>query len=346
MNFDLLSTVTYGGCSAKIPASQLAAALGHLTQPHDDRLLVDISTHDDAGVFRIDSETALIQTTDFFPPVCSDPRTFGRIAAANSLSDVYAMGGTTLTALNIVCFPATKIPLEVLAEILAGGLEKVTEAGAVMIGGHTIDDFPPKYGLAVTGVVHPDRIITNAAARPGDRLILTKPLGIGVIIAGKRLGEVNDADYTAALDAMQQLNKAGANIMQRYNIRSATDVTGFGLLGHALKMAVASGVSFRFDSTAVPLLSGAHELTETGCIPGACFRNQEFVEAHLFVDEDVDYNRKMLMLDAQTSGGLLMCVPDEINAGAVLDDLHKEGYPHAVLIGEVVEKGNTTIVVN
>jgi selenide, water dikinase len=344
MEFDLLSTVTYGGCSAKIPAKQLEAALGHLTQPHDERLLVDISTHDDAGVFKINSETALIQTTDFFPPVCSDPRTFGRIAAANSLSDVYAMGGNALTALNIVCFPSTKIPLEVLAEMLAGGLEKVTEAGAVMAGGHTIDDFPPKYGLAVTGVVHPDRIITNAAARAGDTLILTKPLGVGVIIAGKRLGDVNDADYAAALDSMQQLNKAGAEIMQRYNVRCATDVTGFGLLGHAMKMAEASGVTFRFNSSAVPLLSGAYDLVENGCIPGACFRNQEFVEEQLKVAKGVDYNRKMLMLDAQTSGGLLMCVPEGVD-GSILDDLHTAGHPAAAVIGSVVEKKEVTLVV-
>ncbi|MBN1759086.1 MAG: selenide, water dikinase SelD [Chitinispirillaceae bacterium] len=345
MAFDLLSTVTYGGCSAKIPAGQLAAALSHLSQPHDERLLVDISTHDDAGVFRISEDIALIQTTDFFPPVCSDPRTFGKIAAANSLSDIYAMGGSALTALNIVCFPSTRIPLEVLAEILAGGQEKVTEAGAVITGGHTIDDFPPKYGLAVTGVVHPGRIITNAAARAGDRLILTKPLGVGVIIAGKRLGEVNDADYAAALDAMQQLNKTGAEIMQRYNIRCATDVTGFGLLGHAFKMAEASGVSFRFDNTAVPLLSGAYELTETGCIPGACFRNQEFVETQLIVEKGVDYNRKMLMLDAQTSGGLLICVPEEADANAMLDELHHTGYSAATQIGSVEPGGASSILV-
>ncbi len=345
MKFDLLSTVTYGGCSAKIPAKQLEAALGHLTQPYDERLLVDISTHDDAGVFKINSETALIQTTDFFPPVCSDPRTFGRIAAANSLSDVYAMGGSALTALNIVCFPSTKIPLEVLAEMLAGGLEKVTEAGAVMAGGHTIDDFPPKYGLAVTGAVHPDRIITNAAARAGDTLILTKPLGVGVIIAGKRLGEVNDADYAGALDSMQQLNKLGAEIMQRYNVRCATDVTGFGLLGHAMKMAEASGATFRFASSAVPLLSGAYDLTDGGCIPGACFRNQEFVEEQLTVAKGVDYNRKMLMLDAQTSGGLLMCIPAGVDTGSILDDLHKAGHPAAAVIGSVVKKEAVALVV-
>jgi selenide,water dikinase len=346
MTFDLLSTVTYGGCSAKIPAALLASALKNLRQPHDDRLLVDISTHDDAGVFKISDEIALIQTTDFFPPVCSDPRIFGRIAAANALSDVYAMGGTALTALNIVCFPSQKIPLEVLAEILSGGLDKVIEAGAVMAGGHTIDDFPPKYGLAVTGIVHPNRIITNAAARPGDRLILAKPLGTGVIIAGKRLGEVSNADYGASLDSMQQLNKAGAEVMQRFNVRCATDVTGFGLLGHALKMAEGSGTGIIIDSTAVPLLNGAYDLAESGCIPGACFRNQEFVEPQVSFAKSVDYYRKMLMLDAQTSGGLLMCIPENASVKTVLDELNSGGFPSAALIGQVVERGAVAIEVH
>ena len=345
MPFDLLSTVTYGGCSAKIPAAVLSGALKDLRQPSDDRLLVDISTHDDAGVFRISDDTALIQTTDFFPPVCSDPKTFGRIAAANALSDVYAMGGKALTALNIVCFPSRKIPLEALAEILAGGLEKVVEAGAVMTGGHTIDDFPPKYGLAVTGIIHPDRIITNAAAQPGDHLLLAKPLGTGVIIAGKRLGEVSDADYTGALNSMQQLNMRAAEVMQRFNVRCATDVTGFGLLGHAYKMAESSGVTFQIKSTAIPFLPGAYDLVETGCIPGASFRNQEFVEQWVKFEAGVDYNRKMLMLDAQTSGGLLMCIPGGASTGKVLAELHDAGYPQAAYIGEVAAKGTAAIQV-
>jgi len=196
--YDLLSTVEYGGCSAKLSANDLSAALADLPKTPHKNLLVDIETHDDAGVYKINDEYALIQTTDFFPPVCSDPYEFGQIAAANALSDVYAMGGEVLTALNIVAFPA-KAPLEVLKEILRGGIEKVIEAGGIMMGGHTIVDDIPKYGLAVTGWIHPNRIITNAAAKPGDVLILTKPIGAGIIMAGKRIGEISIEKYQPIL---------------------------------------------------------------------------------------------------------------------------------------------------
>ena len=189
--FDLLSTVVYGGCSAKLPANELNKALADLPKTPNKNLLVDIETHDDAGVYKINDEVALIQTTDFFPPVCSDPFEFGQIAAANSLSDVYAMGGKAITALNIVMFPA-KVPLEILKEILKGGIDKVLEADCVMVGGHTVVDDVPKYGLAVTGVVHPQKIITNSAAKAGDVLILTKPIGAGIIMAGKRINEISN----------------------------------------------------------------------------------------------------------------------------------------------------------
>lgn len=335
MQYDLLTTVTYGGCSAKISADKLAEALKDLPVQHDERLLVDITTHDDAGIYQLDSETALIQTTDFFPPVCSDPEMFGKIAAANALSDIYAMGGKALTALNIVCFPSAKIPLEVLTAILSGGQRKVAEAGAVIAGGHTIDDYPPKYGLAVTGVVHPEKFISNAAARPGDTLILTKPLGTGIIIAGKRIDEVATSAYDAALSSMQQLNKAGAEIMQEFSVRAATDITGFSLLGHATKMALASKCSFTIESEAVPLLDGAYDLAEMGCIPGASFRNQEYVHEHINISSHVDYNRKMCLFDAQTSGGLLMCVPESADPDIVISRLYENGFPHSRIIGTV-----------
>jgi selenide,water dikinase len=345
MPFDLLTTVIYGGCSAKLPAAQLAEALKHLPVSKDPRLLVDISTHDDAGVFKISDDIALIQTNDFFPPVCSDPRTFGRIAAANALSDVYAMGGTALTALNIVCFPSQKIPLEALSDMLAGGQDKVAEADAVIVGGHTIDDFPPKYGLAVTGIVHPDRIITNAAARAGDHLILTKPLGTGVIIAGKRLGEADEHSYAAALASMELLNKNGAAVMQRYNVKCATDITGFGLLGHATKMAQASRVTFLIRSREVPLLPGAYAFAEAGYLPGACFRNQEFTDPSVEFTKGIDYTRRMLLFDAQTSGGLFLCVPQGTDAGEIVQELRQCGYPDAAVIGEAVAKRTAAIVV-
>ena len=270
---------------------------------------MDIETHDDAGVYRISPGLALIQTVDFFPPVCSDPFEFGQIAAANALSDVYAMGGKALTAMNIMLFPSDRIPLEVLADILRGGQDKVTEAECLIVGGHTIDDYPPKYGLSVTGTVHPDCVITNAAARPGDALILTKPLGTGVIVAGKRMGMADDAVYRGALDSMKLLNKKGAIFMQQYDVRGATDITGFGLLGHAVNMARAGGVTFRIFADSLPLLPGAYALADKGCLPGACFRNQEFAQEECRFAKNIPYTLKMIMFDAQTSGGLFMAAP-------------------------------------
>jgi len=333
--FDLLTTVEYGGCSAKLSPERLAEVLHDLPAAEDRRLLVGISTHDDAGVMRLSDELAIIQTTDFFPPVCSDPYDFGQIAAANALSDVFAMGGEAVSALNLVMFPAEGIPLSVLREILRGGADKVAESGAVIVGGHTIADYPPKYGLAVTGTVHPDRVITNANARPGQILILAKPLGTGAVVAGQRLGEVRPADYHRALDSMKQLNKGGAEVMQRFGVRSATDVTGFGLLGHCLEMARSSGVTLKIESVRVPLLPGAYELVEWGCIPGAAFRNQAFVQRHTRFAPEMDYNRKMLLLDPQTSGGLLMTVSPEA-APSILEGLEAAGYPRSTPIGEVV----------
>ena len=343
--FDLLTTVEYGGCSAKLSPDQLAEALRGLPRADDDRLLVDISTHDDAGVYRLTDELAIIQTTDFFPPICSDPYEFGQIAAANALSDVFAMGGTAVVAMNLVMFPSEGIPLSVLREILRGGADKVAEAGAVVAGGHTIADDPPKYGLAVTGTVHPDRIITNARAESGELLVLTKPLGTGAVVAGRRIGECRTADYHTALESMKQLNRSGAEVMQQFDLRCATDVTGFGLLGHGLKMALAGDVALKIEAAKVPLLPGAYELVEAGCIPGAAFRNQAFVERQSRFLPSVDYNRKMLLLDPQTSGGLLMSVPPE-SVGAVVRRLTETGYSHAAVIGEVLPGSEPRLVIH
>ncbi len=344
MSFDLLTTVEYGGCSAKLPPGQLAAALADLPVVDHPNLLVDIETHDDAGVYRISDEVALVQTTDFFTPICSDPYEFGKIAAANALSDVYAMGGIPITALNLVLFPSSRIPLEVLKEILHGGQDMVAQAGAVIVGGHTIDDYPPKYGLAVTGTVHPDKIITNSGALPGDRLILTKPVGMGVLVAGARIGEAEEFHYRKALEYMMQLNKEGGEVMRKSGVRCATDVTGFSLLGHALKMARASGVTIRIDGRRVPLLDGAYDLVDLGCIPGACFRNQSFVENDTCFFSSLDYNIRMILLDAQTSGGLLMCVPPE-KTDRVLDALRESGHQHANEIGIVAERTDVELEV-
>lgn len=285
----------------------------------------------------------MIQTTDFFPPNCSDPYEFGQIAAANSLSDVYAMGGKPITALNLMMFPEEQISLDVYTEILQGGNDKVVEAGAVIVGGHTINDYPPKYGLSVTGIVHPTKIITNAKAEPGDILILTKPIGSGIIVAGQKLGEVSKENYQNALDYMKLLNDIASEIMQEYDVKAATDITGFSFLGHALKMAQASDVSFSIRSRDIPLLKGSYDLADLGCFPGACFRNQSYIERNCSF-QNVDYNLKMLMFDAQTSGGILMCVkpPDVDRALKKL----REIYPQTNVVGEVIEPNDNFLMIN
>lgn len=342
--FDLLSTVEQGGCSAKLPPDVLFDALGRLSAPSDPNLLVGIGTGDDAGVYRLTDEIALIETTDFFPPVCSDPFDFGQIAAANALSDVYAMGGKVLTAMNLVMFPASGIPFEVLHEIVRGGHEKVLEAGGLLVGGHTIADYPPKYGLAVTGVVHPERLINNANAEAGQVLILTKPIGTGALVAGQRLGQASAADYQRALDSMKQLNRGAAEIMQQFQVRAATDITGFGLLGHALNVAKASGVTMEIDTAKVPALPGALELLDAGCIPGASFRNLSHVEESTDFAAGISYSRKMLTLDPQTSGGILLCAPQD-RAEAILDELRTRCCPASAIIGRTRPLGRKHLIV-
>jgi len=332
--FDLLTTVEQGGCSAKLPLDLLLAAIRDLPVPTDPNLMVGIDTCDDAGVYRLSDDLALIQTTDFFPPVCSDPYEFGQIAATNALSDVYAMGGRVLTAMNLVMFPAKGIPMEVLREILRGGQDKITESGGVMVGGHTIADSPPKYGLAVTGVVDPRRVITNAQAQPGDILILAKPIGTGTLLAGERIGEAKPEDLRAALDTMKLLNRRGAEAMQEFGVRCATDITGFGLLGHALHIAHASRVTLDLDARAVPLLPGVLALAEMGCIPGGAFRNLGVVEGECRFAEAMPYALKLLLTDPQTSGGLFMAASASA-AEALLAALRTRGYPAAAVVGRV-----------
>jgi selenide, water dikinase len=345
MKTDLLQMVEHGGCSSKISPKQLEEILKYLPLPKDPNILVDIDTHDDAGVYKVNDELALVLTTDFFPPVCSDPYEFGQIAAANSISDVYAMGGDPVLALNIMMFPAAKLPMEAYAEILKGGFDKATEAGVRIIGGHTIDDFPPKYGLAVVGFIHPGKIITNAGVRPGDSLILTKPLGMGVIMAGHRLGLASDDDLAEAKRLMKLLNKSGAEIMKKYSIRGATDVTGFGLAGHALKMAKASGVSIRLNMKNIPLIGNSYNLIDDGCIPGAAFRNLEYAEKDIDFTSDLDYNLKMIAFDAQTSGGLLFSAHAE-KVNQILDDLKNTGLDDSKVIGSVLEFEGKYIYLN
>jgi len=336
MKFDLLSTVEQGGCSAKLPAVELNKVLKDLPSMEDENLVVDIDTHDDAGVYMIRDDYALIQTTDFFPPVCSDAYDFGQIAAANALSDVYAMGGQVLTALNLVMFPAD-LPLDILKEILKGGQDKVLESGGVIAGGHTIADPIPKYGLAVTGYVHPDKLTTNDAAQAGDVLILTKPIGTGVVTAARRVDLCDEETYQESISNMKLLNREASTIMNEFGVKCATDITGFGLLGHMLKLAIASDVSINVNASSVSALPRVLEFIEMGCIPGAAFRNLEYIEDSCYFDDSIDYNTKMFLVDAQASGGILMCVKQE-DADEVLEKLRTSAYPTSSIVGEVIRK--------
>jgi selenide,water dikinase len=337
MKTDLLQFVEQGGCSSKIPPKQLEEVLSHLPFIKDPDILVNIDTHDDAGVYKVNEDLALVFTTDFFPPVCSDPYEFGQIAAANSISDIYAMGGTPMIALNIMMFPASKLPMEAYSQILKGGFDKSAEAGLKIIGGHTIDDATPKYGLAVIGFAHPNHLTTNAGAKTGDLLILTKPIGSGIVMAGSRLGMVDKKYSTEALNNMKLLNNTAASISKKFHVTGATDITGFGLAGHALKMAKASGVSIILNMRAVPLLGATIKLTDEGCIPGACFSNLDYAEPDTDISDNLEYSLKMIAFDAQTSGGLLICI-NQNKAEALLNELKSVGLLGSSIIGEVVNQ--------
>ena len=276
---------------------------------HPD-LLVGLSTADDAGVFRINDRQALVQTVDFFPPIVDDPFDFGRIAAANALSDIYAMGGRPLTALNIVCFPSGDMPIEILSQVLRGGAEKIEEAGAVVVGGHSIKDKELKFGIAATGLIDPDRIITNSHAQVGDRLYLTKPLGTGLITTGIKRNAVGAELASIVTAQMAQLNKKASELMLRFGAHAATDVTGYGLLGHALEIARASRVTIRIYSERLPLMPEALKLAEAGMIPAGSKANREYVQNYAAIPETVDENLLLVMFDAQTSGGLLISIPE------------------------------------
>lgn len=299
---------------------------------HPD-LLVGRGTADDAAVFRISVDIALIQTVDFFTPILDDPYLFGQVAAANSLSDVYAMGGRPITALNIFGFPKNKLNVGMAAEILRGGQEKVIEAGATLVGGHTIDDSEPKYGLSVTGLIHPDRVLTNAAASPGDWLILTKQLGTGVIFDARMNDEISESEIRPAVESMRQLNKTASEMMVEYGAHACTDITGFGLLGHGWEMASGSGVGVRFRASDIPYLDLAFKLSEKRQGGGAQ-RNRAQFEPFVQIEKSVPESLRRLLFDPQTSGGLLIAVLPEPGK-ALLSNLKKKGLS-AALVGEVV----------
>jgi len=306
----------------------------------DPRVLVGIDTSDDAGVYLLNDETALIQTLDFFTPIVDDPYLFGQIAAANSLSDVYAMGGKPLTAMNIVMFPVGCLEADVLLAILSGGQQKIAEAGAVLVGGHTIDDDEPKYGLSVTGIAHPSKILTNAGAQPGDALVLTKAIGTGVLNTALR-ANLFAAGVMAAAESMAQLNRYAAEVMEKYAVNACTDITGFGLLGHAFEMSAGSGVEMELYGAAIPLLPEAAEAARMGLVPGGAYSNREYLK-HVTLDPSIPVNIQDLCYDPQTSGGLLISLPE----GQVLNllkDLHAAGVLAATCIGRVTGFGTGEI---
>lgn len=311
-----------------------------LPKQSDPKLLVGIDTADDAGIYKLNDTTALIQTVDFFTPVVDDPFLFGQIAAANSLSDVYAMGGTPLTAMNIVAFPSCTLDKEILLAILQGGQEKVTEAGAVIVGGHTIEDAEPKYGLSVTGVTHPDKIWTNAAAQPGDRLILTKPLGTGVLATAAR-AEMFPTGVVAAAKSMATLNRTAAETAAAFTVHACTDITGFGLLGHLYEMASASAVCMEIDSKALPLLPEAQEAANMGLVPAGAYANRAYLTT-VTIDDAVPESIRDLCCDPQTSGGLLFSLP-AAEADKLLVALKQAGIAQAALIGRVAGTGRGEI---
>lgn len=303
-------------------------------EKHAD-ILVGLTEPDDAGVIRINDECALVQTVDFFTPVVDDPYAFGQIAAANSLSDIYAMGAEPLTVLNLVAFSVSKLDPSMLVEILRGAADKVKEAGAVTIGGHSIDDPEPKFGLAVTGRVHPDRLWRKGGARPGDQLILTKPIGVGIHTTAIKRGLARDEEIERVTRVMTTLNRDAARVMRSYEIHACTDVTGFGLLGHAFEMSRAGQVGLEIDSKAVPVLPRTAELARDGVVPGGTRANAKWLGDHLSFSEAVDEAMRIILCDAVTSGGLLAAVPEE-QAVHLLKELHRNGVVEARVIGRVV----------
>ena len=322
------------GCAAKIGPGTLNRLLDALPKFHDDDLMVGFDKNDDAAVYRVSDEVAVIQTLDFFTPVVDDPYLFGQIAATNALSDIYAMGGTPKTALNIVVFPKD-LPAEFLGEILRGGADKVLEAGAVMAGGHSIQDDTPMYGLSVTGLAHPDAILTNAGAQPGDVLILTKQIGVGIVNTAVKGNMASDTAKEEAQRLMCTLNRYSAEAVKPFQVHACTDITGFSLMGHAREMAVASGVTLTIKVSCVPLLQDALDYARMGLIPGGAYRNRDFCGTDVFFEEGIAEEVNDAFFDPQTSGGLLYAVAAE-DADAALTALQNANPDtRCAIIGEV-----------
>jgi selenide,water dikinase len=340
----LTAEVTSGGCACKLGPADLRAVLSKLPALTNPNVLVGSETCDDAGVYRLSSTLALVTTVDFFPPMVDDPYVFGQVAAANALSDVYAMGGKPLVALGIVGFPTSKLPLDVLVRILEGATERAKAAGAVIIGGHSLVDSELKYGLAVTGTVHPRRIVRNAGARPGDLLVLTKPLGTGIVCTGIKRRVAKAEEEAFAIASMISLNDIAGGLLTRFGAHACTDVTGFALAGHAVEMAEASGrVRIEIDSAQLPLLPGTARLADDGFATGGAARNRDWLGARLSIGRDVSTALAAAVIDPQTSGGLLVSLAPK-KAEAFEEALHKKGLRPAI-IGRVTARPRGSAVV-
>lgn len=329
------------GCGAKMGAGTLAKMLEGFKTNTDERLIVGYDKSDDASVYLLDDNRALIQTTDFFPPIVDDPYLYGRIAAVNAMSDVYAMGGEPKLALNILC-AAEGMEEHIIREILRGGYDAAYEAGAIITGGHTIKGSEPVYGLAVSGFVHPDKVLTNSSAKPGDLLILTKPLGVGIITTGAKADMVEKEVMERICRQMARLNKSARDIMVEYDVHSCTDVTGFGLLGHCFEMAQGSGCTIHIRTGDVPYHPEALELASMGLIPAGAYRNREYAGEGVKVQGNISLALQDILYDPQTSGGLLIAL-DAKSGAECLEKLRKE-IPQAAVIGYVTEKEDTDIV--
>ncbi len=307
--------------------------------------MVGTETSDDAGIYRLSDDIALVNTVDYFTPIVDDPYTFGAIAATNSLSDVYSMGGHPKTALNIACWPKDNLELSILGDIVRGGADKATEAGAALLGGHTVDAPELMYGLAVTGVVHPEKFVKNYGARKGDVLILTKNLGIGILTTGLKFNKIKDHVLPQLVESMTRLNASAASIMLKYGVSACTDVTGYGLLGHASEMASGNSVRLRIESKSVPYFEDAPELVAKDTYTQAYIANSEFLSDCVSFDSSVSEEMRHILMEAETSGGLLFSVPAE-NADATVQELHAADCPEAAIVGEVVAEDGAHIEVH
>lgn len=336
----LTKLASCAGCGAKVGAGTLCQLLEGFATHTDPKLLVGYDKSDDASVYAVSEELAIVQTTDFFPPIVDDPFMYGQIAATNALSDVYAMGGEPKLALNIMCIPE-KMDQHTVQEILRGGYAKAYEAGAIITGGHTIHGAEPIYGLAVTGFVHPQRVWRNSGARPGDVLILTKPLGVGILTTAAKAALVEQGLLDKLYAQMSTLNKYAHDVLMRFSVHACTDVTGFALLGHALEMAQGSDATIHLQASAIPYHAEAYETASMGFIPAGAYRNREFAEAHVKVVGNIPLPLQDICYDPQTSGGLLCAVP-ETEAQACLEELQKAA-PASTMVGYVSEQLDTAI---